>query len=167
MRNVITLGALLFLFSGCGAKATASSEPSESTEQEILGDCVPGQVPEYVSAHQSLKTGYYPDKSPMEGGFKDRLGKPLYTLQGYLSGNAPYVSVAMDHTDARFPYGTALRIPDVEKAFGRCILFRVVDTGGAFVGKGAAKIDICNDTKKNTHQQYTNGWSSIFVVQKF
>ncbi len=41
-------------------------------------------------------TGYYPDKSALEGGFTDRVGKPLNTLQDYLSGKAPYVSVAMD-----------------------------------------------------------------------
>src|SRR5262245_34112978 len=37
-------------------------------------------------------TGYYPDASPMEGGFVDRKGKPLQTLQDYLAGKAPYVS---------------------------------------------------------------------------
>src|SRR3954471_8023471 len=30
-------------------------------------------------------TGYFPDNSPMEGGFKDRQGKPLHTLQDYLA----------------------------------------------------------------------------------
>jgi len=62
----------------------------------------------------------------------DRAGKPLATLQAYLRGEAPYVSVAMD--SAHFAYGTKLRIPLVEKVFGRCIEFRVVDTGGWFEG---------------------------------
>lgn len=91
--------------------------------------------------YRARATGYYPDSSTMEGGFKDRLGKPLYTLQAYLAGNAPYVSVAMD-SDA-FRYGTKLRIPELERKYGRVIDFRVVDTGGAFEGKGTSRIDIC------------------------
>jgi len=130
------------------------------------GGCVPGRIPEYAAKFKSWKTGYYPDNSHMEGGFVDREHKPLRTLQAYLRGKAAYVSVAMDYTDRRFPYGTMLRIPDVEKAFGRCILFRVVDTGGAFVGKGTAKIDLCNDNKRNTLGNYTNGWSNVFIVRQ-
>src|SRR3954464_6279655 len=91
-------------------------------------------------------TGYFPDNSPMEGGFKDRQGKPLHTLQDFLAGKAPYVSVAMD--SKAFPYGTKLRIPELEKKYGRPIEFRVVDTGGAFKGKGTSRIDICTANQK-------------------
>ncbi len=90
-------------------------------------------------------TAYYPHNSALEGGFKDRLGKPLHTLQAYLAGNAPYVSVAMD-SDA-FRYGTKLRIPELERKYGRVIDFRVVDTGGAFEGEGTSRIDICVKNK--------------------
>src|SRR5437868_163147 len=71
----------------------------------------------------SRGTGYYPDASALEGGFKDRLGRPLNTLQDYLAGRAPYVSVAMD--SKAFPYGTKLRIPELEAKYGRPIEFRV------------------------------------------
>lgn len=128
------------------------------------GRCVPGQVGDYSASYRSFKTGYFPDDSLMEGGFKDRNGRPLRTLQAYLRGQADYVSVAMDHTDSRLPYGTLVRIPDVERYFGRCIEFRVVDTGGRFAGRGTEKIDICNDSEGNANSGFSNGWSQIYVV---
>jgi 3D (Asp-Asp-Asp) domain-containing protein len=86
-------------------------------------------------------TGYYPSSSSIEGGFKDRLGKKLYTLQQFLAGDAPYVSVAMD--SRAFPYGKRLRIKEIEDKYDRAITFRVVDTGGAFRGKGRSRLDVC------------------------
>jgi 3D (Asp-Asp-Asp) domain-containing protein len=124
--------------------------------------CVPGKISQHGGQFKSFKTGYFPDSSEMQGGYVDRKGKPLQTLQNYLRGRAPYVSVAMDHTDRRFPYGTMLRIPDLEKRYGRCILFRVVDTGGAFVGRGHSKIDVCNDSYNSAVSM--NGWSQVYVV---
>jgi peptidoglycan hydrolase-like protein with peptidoglycan-binding domain len=100
-------------------------------------------------------TGYYPDKSALEGGFTDRVGKPLNTLQDYLSGKAPYVSVAMD--SKAFPYGTKLRIPELEAKYGRPIDFRVVDTGSAFTGKGTGRIDICTANQKASLDPTING----------
>lgn len=89
----------------------------------------------------SRATSYYPHNSAMEGGYFDRKGRRLHTLQDYLEGRAPYVSVAMD-TNA-FKYGQKLRIPELEQKYGRSIDFRVVDTGGAFRGRGTSRIDIC------------------------
>jgi hypothetical protein len=113
---------------------------------------------------QSLRTGYFPEDSAMEGGFRDRVGRPLRSLQDYLKGKARYVSVAMDHTDKRLPYGTVLRIPALELEFHRCIEFRVVDTGGRFVGKGTKKVDICNDNREHSLAGYTNGMADVFIV---
>lgn len=92
-------------------------------------------------AFRAHSTGYYPDSSALEGGFVDRLGKPLHTVQQFVAGRAPYVSVAMD--SSAFPYGTKLRIPFMDAKYGRAIEFRVVDTGGAFRGRGTSRIDIC------------------------
>lgn len=100
-------------------------------------------------------TGYYPDRSAMEGGFVDRKGKPLHTLQDFLAGKASYVSVAMDST--AFPYGTKLRIPELEAKYGRPIEFRVVDTGGAFRGKGTSRIDICTANRQASLDPTING----------
>ncbi len=100
-------------------------------------------------------TGYFPDASAMEGGFVDRQGAPLGTLQDYLAGRAPYVSVAMD--SKAFPYGTRLRIPELEAKYGRAIEFRVVDTGGAFRGKGTSRIDVCTANAAASREATLNG----------
>lgn len=100
-------------------------------------------------------TGYYPDPSPLEGGFVDRRDQPLRTLQDFLAGRASHVSVAMD--SKAFPYGTKLRIPELEAKYGRQIDFRVVDTGGAFVGKGTSRIDICTANKRASLDPTING----------
>lgn len=106
-------------------------------------------------------TGYYPANNAMEGGFKDRLGKPLQTLQAYLAGRAPYVSVAMD--SKAFPYGTKLRIPELEAKYGRPIEFRVVDTGGAFKGRGTSRIDICTQNRRASLDPTINGPLTLVV----
>ena len=87
-------------------------------------------------------TGYYPDNSALEGGFKDRMGKDLCTLQDFLAQKVNYVSVAMDK-DLNLPYGTKLGIPEISASYKTSIEFRVVDTGNAFTGKGYTRIDIC------------------------
>src|ERR1700757_1443285 len=98
-----------------------------------------------MRTYHAYATGYYPDNSKMEGGFYDRGGKDahrktwkahrLCTLQDFLEGNAHYVSVAMDR-ELKIPYWTKVRIPEIEKKYGRSILFQVVDTGDHFTGKG-------------------------------
>ncbi len=100
-------------------------------------------------------TGYYPDSSALEGGFVDRQDKPLQTLQDFLNGKSSYVSVAMD--SKAFPYGTKLRVPELEAKYGQQIEFRVVDTGGAFTGKGTSRIDICTANKKASLEPTING----------
>ncbi len=94
-----------------------------------------------ITSFVARGTGYYPANSWMEGGFNDRMGNPLRTLQAFLAGRASYVSVAMD--SRVFPYGTKLRIAEFERRYGRVIEFRVVDTGGAFAGQWTSRIDIC------------------------
>jgi 3D (Asp-Asp-Asp) domain-containing protein len=91
----------------------------------------------------------------MEGGYLDRKGKPLHTLQSYLAGKSPYVSVAMD--SKAFKYGQPLRIPELEKKYGRPIDFRVVDTGGAFKGRGTSRIDIATANSRASHDATVNG----------
>jgi len=105
--------------------------------------------------YEAVGSGYFPDPSRMEGGFNDRLGRPLRTLQDYLRGLAPYVSVAMD--PAAFPYGTRLRIRELEARYGRRIEFRVVDTGGAFRGRGTARMDICTANRTASIDATING----------
>lgn len=107
-------------------------------------------------------TGYYPSNSGVEGGFTDRKGARLRTLQQYLAGQADYVSVAMDVN--AFPYGQRLRIHELNTKYGKDIVFKVVDTGGAFRGKGRSRIDICTASSKASLDPTINGSLHIDVV---
>jgi 3D (Asp-Asp-Asp) domain-containing protein len=92
-------------------------------------------------------TGYFPDSSTLEGGFKDIRDNPLNTLQDFLQGRAKFVSVAMDE-NLHIRYGTKIRIPELDKKFGKPIEFRVVDIGGDLKGKGHRRVDICVENEK-------------------
>ena len=118
-------------------------------------DKKPGRIPEAIESFESKGTAYFPYNNAMEGGFYDRIGEPLTTLEDYLDGKVGYVSVAMDKK--RFKYGTFFRIPELEKKYNRVILFKVVDTGGAFYGKGTSRIDICVANEKASFNPTING----------
>lgn len=119
---------------------------------------------EVISSHRAKSSGYFPYNDSMEGGHFDRLGKPLRTLQDYLAGRADYVSVAMDRHVA--PYGTRIRIPELEAKYGREIDFRLVDTGRAFKNKGTSKIDICVKTRQQTYEDTINGHLTVQFVRE-
>lgn len=106
-------------------------------------------------------TGYYPDSSALEGGFVDRRGAKLRTLQQFLAGQADYVSVAMDSN--AFSYGQKLRIKELETKYNRVIEFRVVDTGGAFRGKGRTRMDICTANRSASLDPTINGNLHVFI----
>lgn len=129
----------------------------------------------YIAKHappreyKARGSGYYPTPSAhgsaenrLEGGPEDRHGFPLRTLQDFLRGAAEYVSCAMDLT--AFPYGTKLRIPELEAKHGKRIDFRVVDTGAAFKGKGTKRIDICTASKHDAEDATINGPLTLVVV---
>lgn len=123
---------------------TAPTAPSDTFEPHLAG-----------SRYRSRGTGYYPHPSRLEGGYVDRRGARLNTLQDFLAGRAPFVSVAMDKSV--FSYGTKLRIPELERKYGRQIEFRVVDTGGAFRNKGTSRIDICTANNAASLDPTING----------
>jgi hypothetical protein len=104
-------------------------------------------------------TGYYPDSSKLEGGFHDKMGKKLCTLQDYLEGKAPYVSIALDknlYKSGVIRYGDKFRIPELEAKYHRVIEFRAVDTGGAFTNKKFSRVDICNRSRKDAWDSSVN-----------
>ncbi len=109
---------------------------------------------------RSTLTAYYPDDSPMEGGFVDMGGAPLRTLQDFLEGKADYISVAMDR--GVFPYGTELCLPELAQAYRKQLIFRVVDTGGAFQGRGLARMDICVRDREASYSDLVN--ADVIVV---
>lgn len=127
-----------------GAVWLASRRSSAVEEQTIRTVATGGQI-------NVRLTGYWPfaakteAQKRMEGGAKDRKGKPLYTLEQHLSDpqKYPYVSVAGD--DAVWPYGQRVVFAEWPNA-----VFRVVDTGRNFRGStkvyrvlGHEPLDIC------------------------
>ncbi|XP_067651089.1 uncharacterized protein [Haliotis asinina] len=101
-------------------------------------------------------TAYYPADNPLEGGFVDMRGARLRTLQQFLAGSASYVSVAMDN-HAGIAYGTTICIPEMNQRYNKHIVFKVVDTGSAFYGKGHSRIDICVSSQANSYDATING----------
>ena len=140
----VSLGA-----SACAADAVEDAGQSEEAYSK-------------VTSFRARATAYYPDSSALEGGFNDRLGRPLKTLQDHVAGRAPNVSVAMDST--AFPNGTRLRIPSLEAKYGKRLEFRVVDTGGAFRGKGTSRLDICVSGYKASLDASVNTTLDVTVV---
>ncbi|PVD30046.1 hypothetical protein C0Q70_09307 [Pomacea canaliculata] len=107
-------------------------------------------------SHHATGTGYYPDDSPIEGGYVDVRDHPLHTLQEFLAGSAPYVSVAMDE-HLRIPYGTQICIKELNQKYHKFIVFKVVDTGPAFTNKGYSRIDICVRDEHASYDDTING----------
>jgi uncharacterized protein YgiM (DUF1202 family) len=124
----------------------------------------PEEIPESIASYKTVGTAYYPYNNAMEGGFYDRIGEPLTTLEDFLDGKVGYVSVAMDKK--AFKYGTFFRIPELEKKYNRVILFKVVDTGSAFFGKGSSRIDICVSNEKASYNKTVNGPLTLKRINK-
>lgn len=139
---------------GGGPNPTSQPLPSYSPAPTLPPDQCK-RMGNQVYSYPARGTGYYPSNSAMEGGFEDMHGNPLRTLQDYLEGRADYVSTAMDSRD--FPYGTELCIPELDQKYGRQIIFRVVDTGGAFAGMGTSRIDICTRDAQASTDGTING----------
>lgn len=138
--------------SGCGAPDEDEDDALSATADSLTA----------TSSFTSRGTGYYPASSALEGGFVDRKGVKLRTLQQFLAGQADYVSVAMD--SSAFSYGQHLRIKELDAKYGRAIDFRVVDTGGAFRGRGRSRIDICTSSRSSSLDPTINGMLHIDVM---
>jgi 3D (Asp-Asp-Asp) domain-containing protein len=150
---VPALVSALALATGCAANV-APDDLADGDEAEASAEALTGSF-------VSTGTGYFPDASELEGGFNDMRGAKLRTLQQFLNGDADYVSVAMDK--GVFPYGTTLSIRELNDKHGRQIPFRVVDTGGAFRGKGKSRIDICTANSRASLDPTINGTLHITV----
>jgi len=152
----------------------APAEISAPLDSAVSGTIIEGRVAKNV-----LATAYCPENSAQEGGLNDEKKVPLKTLQDYLQRkpNTTYVSVAMDVAlrQQGYPYGTKLRIPELEQKFnnGHYIEFRLVDNGGCFNGtakcgdgqkkpRGLTMIDIANSCDYMDH-----GWQNLTVTLIF
>jgi len=151
-RTLIALAVSLGL--GLVACAQTVEEDPPATHDELR----------VIESFTSRGTGYYPDSSRMEGGYRDMRGARLRTLQQFLDGDAAYVAVAMDtHV---FHYGQRLRIKELDQKYGRSIVFRVVDTGGAFRGKGRSRMDICTQNRSASLDPTINGTLHVEAIDE-
>ena len=141
-----------------GAVAENASVDSALRHQDATRTCCAGTV------YRSRATGYYPAANSREGGYVDRKGKKLRTLQDFIDGRTNYVSVAMDVKAA--PYGARICIPELNARYGEPIAFRVVDTGGAFRGKGMSRLDICTRSRADAHAKSLNRTFEIVVCDR-
>lgn len=106
--------------------------------------------------HEGVKlTGYYPDGSAMEGGFHNRYGEPLQSLQDFARGKSARVSVAMDKGLGKVR--RKLCSPELNAAYGRTFPLLVEDTGSAFTGKVWTRADICTGSKADSLSSHVNG----------
>ncbi|MEQ8192113.1 MAG: M15 family metallopeptidase [Candidatus Eremiobacterota bacterium] len=147
-----------------GSKDSVKKSQSE-TGQKTSAEQVKGQ--EKTSAGHDGKvmgtakgTGYYPHNSKMEGGYLDKKGNKLTTVQDVLDGKAKSAAIALDknlYKSGQVKYGDSFTIPEMDKKYGRHIDFRAVDTGGAFTGKGFSRVDICTRSKKDSLDPTVNG----------
>lgn len=164
------LGPALLVGSGLGAAALAyfafrkSAKVEEDVKEKLSTG---GRFNARLTAYWPFKAGLSEAQRKMEGGVKDRKGKPLITLEMHRSDPSkyPYVSVAGD--DAIWPYGQRIAID----AFPG-VVFRVVDTGGHFRGTnklyrvaGHEPLDICVDSPKSMKSQTTT--ATIFPGDNF
>lgn len=158
---VIAAGALAGCGSDEGVRSTRTGIGPRTPAlryQEATDRCCAGSV------YLTRATAYYPASNRLEGGHKDRLGKKLRTLQDFVDGRVSSVSVAMDATV--LPYGAKVCIPELNSIYGKSIDFRVVDTGGAFRGRGLSRIDVCVRTKKDAYHAGLNRQLELVVCDR-
>lgn len=122
----------------------------------------------------------------MQGGVFDRRGKPLYALEDYLEGKAPYVSLACDYTGgppanaAEFKkYGMKCYLPEISENINSyidfefdplVIPFRLVDTGGHFFSEkkkirvaGYEPIDVCRRLKPSSNLSFSGKLTQLLI----
>jgi 3D (Asp-Asp-Asp) domain-containing protein len=150
---------------GDGSGANQPSNPTGGSKPKPTsgGCCHAAHGMKDGKAYKSKSTGYYPANNAMEGGFVDKKGYQLRTLQQFSKGKAAYVSTAMD--PKVFAYGQPICIPEINSDMGQAIAFKVVDTGGAFKGKGTSRIDICTSSEANSLSDMVNRQLTIIVCE--
>ncbi len=136
-----------------------------------------------------FQAGLSKKQKQIEGGVFDRMGKPLYSLEDYLEGKAPYVSLACDSTGgppgnaSEFrTYGTrvwlqelSLQIKDyVDDPPDSLIFipFRLVDTGGNFFGgnkqvkvAGYEPIDVCRRNRPAPDKSFSGMLTTLSMFE--
>jgi hypothetical protein len=113
------IGAVLFVL-----LTFAGSDMTERIEDGLTEGAT---IDVRLTGYWPFQEGLSPEERLMEGGHNDSHGNPLYTLEDFQEGRAPYVSVSGD--SAAWPYGQRIEI-----SAWPGVIFRVVDTGNHFRG---------------------------------
>ncbi len=132
---------------GCYVNAAGSDDDCRQNSSPV-GNRISSAAPANVGgvAFDGVQVAsYFADNSALQGGFHDRHGKCLQSTADYLAGRSTYVSIAMDYLEqSLIPEYSVVLIPSVGELLGdRNMKFCKVDTGGAFVGYGTKRLDIC------------------------
>jgi hypothetical protein len=77
----------------------------------------------------------------LDEGSLDAKEHRLCTLEAFLDGDVPFVSVAVDLEE--IPYGAALSVPSLDAALGRHVVLRAVHQNERTEGCGSAYVEIC------------------------
>ncbi len=160
----LLLAVAAILFGGALSGCTRLPNPASSAlpRSSCCSQSWPGS--QSVAVYSNVRgTAYYPDASPLEGGFNDRKGHPLKTINQYLAGDTDAVTVAMDATVA--PYGTRLCSPEINASHTLPIPLELKDTGGAFIGRSWTRIDFCVTNYSESIRSIYNRSVTIEVCQ--
>jgi hypothetical protein len=141
-----------------------------------------------LSEYFPFQTGLSKRGKQMEGGMTDRIGKPLFTLEDYLEGKAPYVSLACDSAGGppgnvkEFKtYGYKVWLPglsaDIDSFIDKPVMlpiqidFRLVDTGNAFTGDkklirvaGMEPIDVCRRARPAADKTFGGMQTEMMLI---
>lgn len=110
--------------------------------------------------YKTKLTAYYPANDPIEGGFTNRYGGSLHTLQSYLDDREDHVSVALDKDLGRVK--RKLCSPQMNEYYVKNVKLFVEDTGSAFTGKGFSRADICVANRKSSFDTLVNSTVDLF-----
>ena len=135
-----------------------------------------------------FQAGLNAQQRRMEGGTNDRMGHPLFSLEDYLEGNAPFVSLACDSAGGppgnrqEFrTYKYRVWLPQLSRDINSfidvpvigpiMIDFRLVDTGGAFTGDtkvvreaGREPIDVCRRTQPPKDKSFSVMMTDLWLI---
>ncbi|XP_018579025.1 uncharacterized protein LOC108917074 [Anoplophora glabripennis] len=102
-------------------------------------------------------TAYYPDffDEDHEGGYLDKKGQKLRSLQDYIDNRADYVTLSMDNA-LGIPYGTPVCIPELNQHYGHKILLQVRDSSFDMFQSGYTRADICVRSDVDSYDRSVN-----------
>lgn len=157
-----------------------------ASQIEAMAKIVKVRLTEYFPFQDGLSN----KEKKREGGVLDRLDKPLHTLEDYMEGKAPFVSVACDSLGGAPGNVKEFRIygfkvwitklsTDINSFIDKPVTlpiqidFRLVDTGGDFHGKGKKiavsghePIDICRRARPASDKSFSGMLTELMLVGK-